>query len=171
MKKKGRYILVSLCFILIATMSVMGQKYIFEIVSADDSGLAQPSDIQTTANIASKNPEMEQSQKPYEAEVQNLWEQIKDEPDPAEQERLQKEISQVKAEGEIARLEQSLVMAVERGDDELTAEIEKELVRLQLPEVIKACDSETRQPPEVATAASQARKINPDDQQKREVEP
>ncbi|MBN2375821.1 MAG: hypothetical protein JXD22_05450 [Sedimentisphaerales bacterium] len=171
MKKKGRYILVSLCFILIATMTGLGQKYILEIVMVEDSGLVQPSDAPETATVSGQNPETEQAQNPFDEEVQNLWEQIKDEPDPAECERLQKEIIQVKGNCEIARLEQSLVMAVERGDDDLTAEIEEELVRLQLPEVSKACDSETRQPPEEVTAASRVRKINPDDQQGEEVEP
>jgi len=171
MKKKGKYILVSLCFILIATMSGMGQKYIFESVMVEDSGLAQSSDLPATARVSSQNPEMEQVQKPYETEVQSLWKQIQDEPDPAERERLQKEISQVKAEREIARLELSLVMAVERGNDEQTAEIEEELVRLLQPEVAKACDSETRQPPEVDTTDRRARSNNPDDQQREGVEP
>ena len=171
MKKKGRYILVSLCFILIAAMSGLAQKYILESVMTEDSGLVQPSDTPETAIVSSQNPEIEQAQNPFDEEVQNLWAQIQNESDPTERERLQNEVSQVKANREIARLEQSLAMAVERGDEDVTAEIEEELVRLQLPEVAKTCNSETRQPPVAAKAARKARKINPDDQQGEEVEP
>ena len=95
--------------------------------------------------------------------LQALWEEIQDESDPLERERLQKEVQQAKAEEELALKELSLEIALERGDEEQVAELQETLQQLYWPEVAQPAADEPQQRPGLERDPSVAPTKNPDD--------
>lgn len=99
----------------------------------------------------------------YAAYLTAILDEIQDETDPLERERLQKEGQEVKQELEIKVKELQLEIAIEQGDEDRAIEIQEALNQLYWPKDAESSVQEHRQKPDPLSKKTKDPVKNPDD--------
>ncbi len=128
-KRKIQFILLATGVVLAGSLIGLANRYVNQQEEASPvaADMVAPAEQEASAT----DPEVSQLHKPYEQEVQTLWKQIQKESDPAEQERLQKQIEQTKTAQVQTRLEWQMEKAMESCNEKLARQIEISLDHLE----------------------------------------
>lgn len=148
---------------LVFIFPVMAISWEDEPAVATEAGIADESETDAAAPEGLKDERVLALMNECSAELQALLEEIQDEPDPLERERLQKKIEALKADQEITLTELYLEIALERGDEDRVIELQNVLDQLYEPNVAEP-SNEDRQPlPGGGNEDTKEPSKNPDD--------
>jgi hypothetical protein len=129
-----------------------------------EGGVVKPSEIQDKASKPAKDDPVAATSRDYALEVAARSAKLETMNDPAERERLQGEIRDLKAEEESAVKETMLLIAAERKDEEQIEELEDALERLYRPVKAQPVEDGVAQPADSRAVSTVARKKQPDDE-------
>ena len=148
---------------LVFVFPVMALSWEDEPEVNSDGGTAEALEAGAVAPTVLKDERVLALENEYSTNLQALWEEIQDESDPFECERLQKEVEQIKTDQEMALTALYLEIAVERGDEDRVMQFQEVLDQLYEPKVVEPSDQEPQPLPNIKDRRTQAPSKNPDD--------
>lgn len=149
--------------LLVFVFPVMALSWADEPLVNSEGGVVEASNADAVDTELLKDERVLDLEDQYSAELQALLDKTRDEVDPSEQERLQKEVQQIKAEQEIALMELNLEIAVERGDEDRVIKIQEALDLLYEPNVAQPSIEESRPIVSFGNKETKAPSKDPDD--------
>lgn len=170
--KLNFFTFLTVMLFLFLTVPTFGFSWEYEINQAEDSGSAIEDVPIEEQNIPSflTDERILDLRKDFDKSMIVLSNQLVDESDPVESERLQSEVHKLKLQQEIAEKEMNLEIATEQGDKAKVKAITARLDSLYSPRSAKPAFDEPIQNPWVERVVAKELSKNPDDASK-EVTP